>query len=94
MRWGLKPNEPRGRASEQETGRAARLDVETRRAVASREEVLVGTRSGRHRAAKMNKAASMAKASIAEYDRAGASTEERVGGFRIPWWPRQSGGRV
>jgi hypothetical protein len=33
----LKPSEPRGHAGEQETGRAARLDVKTRHAVASRE---------------------------------------------------------
>jgi hypothetical protein len=49
--------------------------------VASREEVLAGTRSGRCRAAKMNRAVSMAKASTAEGDQAGASTERRVGRF-------------
>jgi hypothetical protein len=42
---------------------------------ASREEALAGTRSSRHRAAKMNRVASMARASTAEGDRAEASSD-------------------
>jgi hypothetical protein len=62
-------------------GTSAGASSERCESPASREGALAGTRSGRRRAAEMNTAASMARASTTEGDRAGASTERRVGGF-------------